>query len=158
MSDQVNINGNLLSRASCTLKMEGEPFFAWNTCEYGDKRERAYGWGSNRAFKPIGKTKGKYEPNKFVVGLQQHASLNVLQSLAKLSPDGVSVGEPSVLWTLSIDEPGVASILIELEGCTLEEPTASVEDTPEGIIEKLTFMPMGLKRNGMTLYDSATGT
>lgn len=158
MSDQVLVNGNLLSRASCTLKMAGEPFYAWNTVEYGDKRERSYGWGASRAFKPIGKTKGKYTPNMLVVGFMQHASDACFSSIAKLAPDGKSIGEPSVLWTLSIDEPGVASILVEIEGCTLAELEASVEDTADGIVEKVSFMPMGIKRNGRTLYDQSTGT
>lgn len=157
MSDQVLVNGNVLSRASCTLKMNGEPFYAWQTIEFGDKRERAYAYGANRAYKPLGKTKGKYTPDPLVIGFLEHASDSVLSSLASLAPDGVSVGEPSVLWALSIDEPGVASVLIEVEGCTLAEASASVEETADGIVEKLTWMPMGVKRNGRTLYDSATG-
>lgn len=158
MSDQVLVNGNLLSRASCTLKMNGEPFYAWQTIEFGDKRERAYGYGANRSYKPLGKTKGKYTPDPLVIGFLEHASKAVLDSLGKLASDGKSVGEPSVLWTLSIDEPGVASVLNEIEGCTLAELSASVEETAEGIVEKLTFMPMGVKRNGLSLYDQSTGT
>jgi len=155
MSDQVRVNGVLLSRASCSLKMDGEPFYGWEAIEYGDKRERAFAYGAGRHGGPRGRTKGKYTANQFVITFQSDTADAVRSSLAKKASDGVSYGEPSVLWTLTISEPGLPSQLIEAEDCTIDEDTSSVEDSADAIKDKIPFQPMRIRRNGRTLYDSS---
>lgn len=155
MSDQVRVNGVLFSRASCQLKMEGEPFYGWTAIEYGDKRERAYGYGAGRHGGPRGITKGKYTPDPLVLTVFSDTADAIRSSLAKRASDGKSYGEPAVLWTLSISEPGLTSVLVELEGCVFSEDSGSAEDSADPLSEKLTFMPMRVKRNGRSLYDQS---
>ena len=153
MSDQKRVNGNLYSKASCTLKVAGEIFEGWDAVEFGDKRERAYAFGAGKHGGPRGKTKGRYTPDLLVVTFQTDSAAACRTSLAAKAPDGVSYGEASVLITLTIDEPGLGVQLLEFEDCTLAEDSASVEDSAEHVAEKLSFMPMRVRRNGNSLFD-----
>ena len=154
MSDQKRVNGNLFSKASCTLKVDGEVFEGWSTIEYGDKVEAPFAYGAAKHAGPRGTTEGRYTPDPLVIGWHADTAKDVRAKLAQLATDGASIGKPRVLITLTIDEElGVQ--FVEFEGCRLREIGNSVDDSAEAVIEKHTFQTLRVKRDGQTIYDQS---
>lgn len=157
MSDQIKVNGALYSRASCQFKMNGEEFFGIDSCEWGQSRERGTAYGSGKSAGPRGRTRGRYKAKEFVLTAQKDTELAIKKALADIAPDGVSYGNAVVLWTITISEEGsdLEPQLIELIDCTLDDEATSVEDSTEHTAEKLTFNPLRIKENGLSLYDQS---
>ncbi len=155
MSDQVLVQGRLLSRSSCQLKRDGEEFFGWDTMEWGQSRERGKAYGSGKAGGPRGKTGGRYAAKELVIGFHQDTALAVKKSLAREASDSKSYGNVSHMWTLTVSEPGLETQLYEWTGCTLDDESGGAEDSAEKMLEKFTFGPMRMKHNGLSLYDQS---
>lgn len=155
MSDQVRVNGNLLARQSCTLKCNNEPFYGWSAIEWSEKRERAYGYGAGRHGGPLGMTPGKYEPGDLVITFFKHTAQAVEVKLAQEANDGTSVGNPSVVWQLTISEPDLATSIVVFEGCRLVERSNSAEDSAEAMQTKHTYKPLRIREDDLTLFDSS---
>jgi hypothetical protein len=155
MSDQVFVNGRAFSRSSCQLKMEGEEFFGFDTIEFGQSRERGIKYGSGKSAGPRARTGGRYKAKELVFGFQLDTAAAVKKSLARRASDGKSYGNPDVLWTLNVEEPGLEPQFYEFLNATLDDEATSVEDSTEGTVEKQTFNPMRIKQNGLSLYDQS---
>lgn len=155
MSDQKRVNGNLYSKNSATIKIEGEVFEGWDSIEFGDKRERPFAFGAAKHGGPRGRTKGRYTPDPLIITAQADTARDIRDKLAGLSPDGASIGEPEVLITLTLSESKLGVSLVEFEACALTEMSDPIEDSAEHSTVKLTFQPMRIKRDGQTLYDSS---
>jgi hypothetical protein len=155
MADKKRINGNLYSKASATIKIEGEAFEGWATLEYGDKMEAPFAWGAAKHAGPRGTTEGRYTPDNVVIGWHVDTAKDVRAKLAGLAPDGSSIGKPSVTIILTLDETALGVTIVEFESCRLREIGNSVEDSAEATLEKHTYQPLRVKRDGQTLYDQS---
>jgi hypothetical protein len=153
MSDEVRINGKLFSWSSTSFKLNGEPYWGITEITFADKRDRPKGYGLGRSHKPRGKAKGKYEADNLKLKVHKDTAEAIRQDLAKQSPDGVSWGEVKVPAVLQFTEDDKI-VTVEFEDC---EPASNGEGNSEGpdpLYEDMEFCITGIKRNGLTLYDS----
>lgn len=155
MADKKRINGNLYSKASAIIKVEGEVFEGWDTLEFGDKMEAPFAWGAAKHAGPRGTTEGRYTPDNVVIGWHLDTGKDVRNKLAGLAPDGASIGKPSVTIILTLDETALGVAIVEFESCRLREVANSIEDSAEKTLEKHTYQCLRVKRDGQTLYDQS---
>lgn len=156
MADQYRVNGNVLSWASITLKIDGVPYSGFKLINYGDKRERAYQYGMGRHHGPRGRSHGKYTPEEGKVGGSKSSCAAVRAALAALAQDGKSFGNvPFEVDVLYVEE-GSSELTIHdhLEGCVLTGASAQHTEGPEGLEEEMPFSVLRVYWNGLTLFDS----
>lgn len=160
MSDQIRVNGNQLSWGSITCKAGGVLYTGFTSITFSDKRERvlAYGMGAHHA--PRGRSRGKYTPDPVkLVGWR--ASVAALRKqLAELSADGISYGD--VEWEITAqyfennDNDGQPLIVVA-ERCVWTSNNAADEENPDPLKEEIEALPMLIRRNQYTLFDSSQG-
>lgn len=155
MGDKKRVNGALYSKNSAVLDIEGEVFEGWATAEFGDKIEAPFSYGASKHGGPRGTPEGRYTPDPLVVGFQLDTARDVRNKLAGLSPDGKSIGKARVTITLTFDETVLGVGQMQFETCRLTEIGNSVEDSAEGTLEKHTFLPLRILRDGQSLFDQS---
>lgn len=156
MSDATRINGTQISWASLSFKLNGQRYYGITAIEGAtDSRERAYAYGSGRHHAPRGITAGKYTPEPLVITCWKSTAKAIRTDVAARSSDGVSYGSVTDNQiVVQYIEPSDALVTIEVQDCTITKIEASDEEGAEGLSEKITFMPMRIIRDGLTLFDS----
>lgn len=156
MADEIRVNGNTYSYASTILKIDGERYWGITSMSYGDKRERVHGYGMGKSQAPRSKSKGKYtvKPTKLV---GEKATIQAIRDqLAAKSSNGKSYGDVSVpIFLQYVEDDQPDPITIEILDCTVEDDDSSNENNSDPSKDEITFLPMRIKRNGLTLYDSS---
>jgi hypothetical protein len=153
MGDTVRVNGVQISWSSVKLKIGGTPYTGITAVEYADGVEKSYAYGMGRHHAPRGITRGKYTPEPFVLTAWASTAKAIREDLnAKASGRGIS--NVPVAIVLQYVEKDDAVITIEALDARLTKNEASNEEGPDALSEKLTFMPMRIKRNGVALYDT----
>jgi hypothetical protein len=157
VSDQVNINGNVMSWGSIKVKIAGDLFTGLTGLEYEDARERALFYGMGRAHAPKGKTRGKYTPSACKLTGKKATIQAMRDKLAALSPSGTSYGDVEFLITAEYVDSGEAPMLVALEQCHWTKNTSSEEENPDPLSESIEFQPLRIRRNGTVLFDESEG-
>jgi len=156
MSDQIRVNGNLLSWGSIIVKVDGDRFFGFTAIKYADARERTKAYGQSRSQAPRGRSRGKYtvEP----VGLTGFkGSLQMLRAaLAAKASDGVSYGDVLFQIVVQYVETDDTAITVELEDCLWAKNTAADEEGPDALTEEIEIDCMRIRRNGLVLFEDVT--
>lgn len=153
MADAARINGLQISFSSIKLKVDGEPFTGFTSIKYDDGIETQYSYGSGRARKPRGRTGGKYMPEPLVITMAKSSAQTLRAQLAASSPTGKSYGMVEVPIVLQYIEPDDATITVEFDRARYVKTSASNEDSADPSNEEITFSVMGIKRNGLVIYD-----
>lgn len=151
--DSVRINGLQIGWASVKFKVNGNPYRGITAIEYADGVEASYAWGTGRHFAPRGRTAGKYTPEPFVVTAFKSTAGAIRKDLNEQA-NGRGVSSVSVPIVLQYVEKDDAVITVEALESRLMKNEGSDEEGPDALTEKLTFMPMRIKRNGIALYDT----
>jgi hypothetical protein len=154
MSDKKRINGDVYSWGSIILKIEGDEFTGIFGIDYSQKRERSKQYGTGRAQKPRGRSKGKYSAEGKIT-VPRGTMADLINFLADKSEDGVSYGDVVFQMTVQYVEADETPMLVELEDCVIAEESVSDEEGNEGLKDEITLDIMGIKKNGKTLYSSA---
>lgn len=157
MSDDVRINGNVMSWGSIKVKVAGELFTGFTALEYEDARERALFYGMGRSHAPKGKTRGKYTPSACKLTGKKSSIQAVRDKLAALSDSGTSYGDVEFLVTAEYVDSGEAPMLVGLEQCHWTKNTSSEEENPDPLSESMEFLPLRIRRNGTVLFDESEG-
>jgi len=155
VSDTVRINGTQIGWPSISLKINGQAYTGISAIEFGDKRERGFAWGMGRHGGPRGRPPGKYTPDPFVITAWTSTASAIRKDIAARATDGVSYGNVTVQIIVQYVEKDDGTVTIEAQDAVLAEISASNEEGPDATNEKLTFQPMRLIRNGLSLYDSS---
>jgi hypothetical protein len=156
-TDQIRSTKNAFSWGSIKLKVAGDPYYGFTSISFGDKIERAFGYGLGAHHGPRTQSKGKYstEPVK-LKGYPE--SVQILRAtLAELSETGNSYGGVEFSATAMRVERDKEPILVELLGCLWAENASSDEENPDPTMEEITFTCMKVKRNGLVLWDDSDG-
>jgi hypothetical protein len=155
MSDNVRINGVVYGWSSVKLKIDGELYSGGTDIEFADGVEKTKVFGMGRHHAPRARTRGKYTAEPFVftafaaTARQIRAAIN-----AKAGTKGIANYEVQIiLQMIEQDDGGV--ITVELFDCVLIKNESSHSEGPEALMEKVTFDPMRIKRNGIALYDTS---
>lgn len=152
MSDEVRINGLQISWSSLKLKIDGTPYSGVTSIEYADGLETAYAYGMGRDHAPRGMTAGKYTPEPLVLTVATSTSKAIREDLAGKAQPGRGYGSVSVPIIIQYIEPDDAVVTVEALDARLVKVEASNEEGPDALNEKLTFMPMRLVRDGLSLH------
>jgi hypothetical protein len=159
MSDQIRINGNLMSWGSIILKMaNGNTYTGITGVSYADKRERVKGWGQGRHHAPYGRSSGKYTPDPVKITVYKHVANAIRKDLAAQSPDGTSYGNTVFEIAIQYVEFSLASGSVDIQQCVLVGNSSNEEENPDPLKEELEIDCMRIKRDGLTLYDVSQGS
>lgn len=154
--DELRVNGNLIGWGSHLFKLDGERVIGVTAVAWDQSRERAYGYGMNRAHAPIAATAGKYTPGVVKMTMYKHTASAVRARLASLAEDGVSYGNVRVPGFLQYVE-GDKVTTIDFEEMAVVKDGGSDEENPDPTKEEWEFQVMRIKNDGLTLYDSTEG-
>lgn len=155
MADAARVNGNLISWGSFEIKIDDEPYSGVTAVDYNHSRERAYAYGTGRHHSPRGRTAGKYTPEPLVITCWKSTAKAIRERLKAAASDGRSYGNAIVGIVLQYIEEDDDTVTVDAQECVLTKEEMSDEEGPEGLNEKLTFMPMRYVINDGTLYDSS---
>lgn len=156
--DEVRINGFACSWGGTEFKFGGERFHKFTAVDYGDKRTRTLIYGADKAQAPIGKAKGKYEPQPLKVTGPKFAIQDLKAYFASQADDGKSYGNANIpLVTLQFIE-NEKVMTVEFINVTWDENANSHSESGDGLSADVTLQPEKLKENGLTLYDSSDET
>ena len=157
MSDQVRINGNVMSWGSISAKIDNEPFYGFTGVEFGDNRERAYVWGMGKSQAPRGRTRGKYtpEPGKLTGPISTVQAL--VDRLAAKASDRKSYGNVEFPVVIQFVDDGEVPVTVLLEGCVVTGIKNSHEESAEAVMQDVALSYMRVWRNGKCLFDATAG-
>lgn len=153
MADQVKINGLQISWASFKAKIGGVPYSGISSIEFSDGVEQELAYGTGRHQAPRGKTRGKYVPEPLVMTVYNSTAEAIRKDLASKA-GGRGISSVSVPIVLQFVEKDDSIVTIEALESTLVKNESSHEEGPAALTEKLTWRPMRILRNGVSLYDS----
>lgn len=154
--DGISVNGVDYSWGSITFKCNGAIFSGFTKISYGDKRTRTKGYSAGRHHAPTHRSNGKYEvdPSK-VTGYKDE--LQALRAwLALQSPDGVSYGNVEFQGVIQFEERDKLH-QIDLVDLVWFEDSAAHEESPDLLMEEVSFDPMRILRDGLCLFDASEG-
>lgn len=154
MANEVRINGNVLSWGSTIFRVNGITQHWITSVSYSDKRERAVVYGQGRHHAPRGRTLGKYSVENPKIKGPKGDVQGFLDYLAGLG-DGVGYGDVGFNIVLQYIE-AEQSVTVEIEDCRVVGVTASDEESAEALQDEIEISAMRLRRNGKTLFDSAS--
>lgn len=154
--DDLRVNGNLIGWGSHIFKVDGDRVIGVTAIAWDQTRERAYGWGMNRAHAPISATAGKYTPGVVKLTMYKHTADALRARYAAAADDGVSYGNPRLDSFLQYVEGDKVST-IDFEGAAITKDGGSDEENPDPNKEEWELQVMRIKVNGLTLYDSSEG-
>lgn len=159
MSDQIRVNGNVMSWGSITVKVAGQIFYGFDSISYGDKRERVHVYGMGRHHGPRGRTPGKYTLDRGKIGGFTSSFVELRRYLASLSPDGRSFSNTEFLVTVQYVEPGSSELplTVELLRTVLTGNTASHSESADPTKEEVEIDYMQILRNGLSMFDQSMG-
>jgi len=154
MSDDLRVNGNLIGWGSHILKIDGERWFGITGINFGEKRERSFGWGMTRSHAPLARTGGKYTPGAVKMTMWKHTAVALRKKLASKASDGRSYGNAEVPVFLQCVE-GDKTSTTEFDQMTTTGIDCSDEENADGTKEEWEWSAMRIRRDGLTLYDSS---
>lgn len=154
MSDALLVNGNAYSWGSLIAKLDDERYHGFDSISFGDKRERAKGYGMGRHHAPRSRSRGKYtvEPVKLRGPVSTVAALR--EALARRAPDQRSYGSVEFQIVLQYFELDEAPLTVEIDGCVWVASTVSHEESIEVLKEEIECDAMLIRRNELTLFES----
>jgi hypothetical protein len=153
--DSVRVNGLVFGWESIVFRIDDLTWTGITGIDYGDKVEKAYQYGAGKHHAPIGITRGKYDPGTVVITARKATARDIKARIASRAGTGGMSNVPVPMY-LSFEEPTDGTpIVVEIAQMFLTEHASSHSEGTDPLDEKLTFMPMGLKHNGATLYDSS---
>ena len=155
MSDTVRVNGTQIGWPSISLKINGQAYTGVTAIEFGDKRERGLAFGMGRHGGPRGRSPGKYTPDPFAITAYTSTAAAMIKDIAARATDRVSYGNVICQIILQYVEKDDGTVTVEAQDCTLQEISASSEESADATSDKLVFQPMRIIRNGLTLFDSS---
>lgn len=158
MSDQIRVNGNQLSYGSITCRVGNESFSGFTAIAFSDKRERvlAYGMGLHHA--PRGRSRGKYTPDPVKLTGWRASVAALRRQLAVLSDGGKNYGDVEFdVVTQYFEFEDGEPLIVVAEACVWTSNNATDEENPDPLKEEIECLPMLIRRNGFTLYDSTEG-
>lgn len=157
------INGTEYSWGSIKITIAGQEFEAFTAIDYGDKLTPAKTYGAGSAYRPRGRTRGKYEcDNSKLTGFKDE--LQALRSaLAAQSATGTSYGSVVFDVVIQFIEPAQAgdptsvdkSNTVVLEKCKWIVDSSAHSESADGLTDSIELDTMGIRRNGLTLYEEA---
>lgn len=150
MADTPRINGNVVSWADLSFKLNDERYYGIMEASYGHKRTRTKVYGSGST--PRGRTSGKYEVNEVSITMDVHAYAALTDALAQLSDDGETYGDVEFegLFQYSYEADG-RIFNDELTRLTITGDSNSNSESPDPIKVTVTMDCMELKRDGKRL-------
>lgn len=152
--DTVRVNGNQIAWSSVKLKIAGASYYGFTSIEYADGVEKTYAYGMGRHHAPRGITRGKYTPEPLVITMFTSSAGALRKDLADKAGSRGIANQPVAIM-LQYVEPDDAVVSVEFLDARLVKNESSNEESAEALSEKLTFMPMRIKRNGIALYDTS---
>jgi hypothetical protein len=158
MSDQIRVNGNQVSWGSITCKVGGDLFTGFTGITFSDKRERVLAYGMGQHHAPRGRSRGKYTPEPVKITGWRSSIAALRAQLALLSLNQLSYGDVEFDVTCQYFELADGPPLIVIaEHCVWTSNNAPDEESPDPLKEEIECLPMFIRRNGMTLFDSTSG-
>lgn len=157
MSDQIRINGNILSWGSITCKIGNVKYTGLTGLSYGDKRERVKAYGMGVAQAPRARSRGKYTTDPVKVSGPKSTMAAIRSALAAQSPNGASYGDVECQVTAQYFERGDVPLIVVIERCVWVGESSNEEESPDPLKEEAEFDCMQILRNGLTLFDSEFG-
>lgn len=149
--DRLSINGFSHSWGSLKLKIAGERITGISAIGYGDKLEKAFGYGMGRDHKPRSQSRGKYTPDNISMKMPTSTADEIRDRLSQRG-DGTSYGDVHVEIVLHYVEPKNKDVTVVFESCSIIECTTSHEEGPDELVEEIVWSTFGIIRNGKTLY------
>jgi hypothetical protein len=142
------INGSLFSFSSIEWKLNGQIFRGFKSINFSRKRDRPKQWGNSPD--PLGKVVGKNDyDSDGELWLAEFAAFT-----AKLGP-----GYGDVFFTsfVTAKQNGFGTVQWEIQGCTLDEVTASFTEGTDPMSMKFVLNPLKIFTtvNGTRLDDLA---
>ncbi len=153
MSDARRVQVNLAGFPSHIFKIDGERFFGVNSVTFDEKRERAFGYGMDRAHAPRGRTPGKYTPGELKIKFFKDTAITLRASLKARAADSRSIGDVVMQMRLDVDE-GEIQGSIQWHDVVYTGPSHSVEESPDPTFEEWAFSFMRAETEGTTLFNS----
>lgn len=157
MSDQIRVNGNLYSYGSIKIKIDGTPFYGFNSISYGDSRTRSKSYGTGKSQSPRGKTRGKYETDPVTLSGDKDTVREFRKALADAG-DGRSAADTLFQIVVTYSEDGLGQIVDEIEDCHLSKNTSSSEEGGDPLKEDVEIDCMRIRWDGITMFDESDGT
>ena len=152
--DQIRINGALLGWGSIVTEIDDQPYEGYTDLNFADKLTVEKIFGQNKAQKPLGRTKGKYDVDDVKVTMLQGSARKLRQALAAKSDTGKSYG--SVVFEISvvgIEKDTDQRIDVQLSGCRIVGVGNSWSEGEGALKEEMTLSVMSISRDGLTLYE-----
>lgn len=156
MSDPKRVNGSDVSWGSIKLFINGEPYYGFTSIDFGDKRERVFGYGLGAHHGPSRQSRGKYSTEPLKLKGFKAAIQAVRQALADESDSGTEYGDVEFNVTAQFVE-GDVGLTVELEQCTWAENASAHEENPDPLQENIAFTCRRIKRNGLVLWSRSDG-
>lgn len=158
MIDFVRLNNRVVSAKSVSFSIAGVPYQGITAMDYAEKMEKELVYDADKSGGPVGMTSGKYGAEaasitmlKDVFVVKFLAQMGIL-SAANLAPGAWAQALPFPI-AVQLFEPPIPPILDLLTGC---EITGAKDSYAEGInasVVVISFQPMGLLRNGLSMYN-----
>lgn len=146
------INGRMFSWSSVSIRINGTLISAIKSIAYSDKIEPVKGYGSNRSFRPIGKTQGKYSTDPVTASIEVAELEDLRQALADASGTN-SFGNVEFQIVVQYEEPGRGVYTDVIEGCTWTKTAAKADDGGDAIYLDVEFDCMAIKWNGKYKFE-----
>jgi hypothetical protein len=156
MSDPIRVNGNLYSWGSITCKIDSIPVTGFTSIQFADKRERVFGWGMGRHHAPLGRSAGKYTPDPVKLTGWKHAVQELRERIAALSGTN-SYGNAEFEIVTQATEPDQTPLIIVCTRCLWTGDSSTVEESADPLKDEIEVSTMGIRRNGLVLFDSSEG-
>lgn len=159
--DGISINGVDYSWGSITFKCNGAVFGGFTKISYSDKRTRTKGYSAGAHHAPTHRSRGKYEVDPCKVTGYKDELQSLRDWLAAQSADGVSYGNVEFQGILQFEEPqrggGTKLRQVDLVDLVWFEDSSANEESPDLLMEEVSFDPMRILRDGKTLFDATEG-
>ncbi len=160
MAFDIKINGNQYTWASIKARIDGEVITGFTAIDYSDALERELLYGAGGM--PFGRPKGKYVPDKVKLTTFKGQGAKLRKALAAKSANGKTfsgVSFPIVVQFIeTVTQDGGQSTEVtttdELVDCQIDGVSAKNAEGTDASVEEFTLSIMGIKRDGLTLFDS----
>ena len=132
------INGSMFSYSSIELNMNGTIFRGFKSIDYSRKRDRPaqYGNSPDPLGKPVGKNSYEATGEIYVAEFR-----NFVQSL------GAGYGDVYFQVTVTYQQNGFDTVQDVIDGCTLDEMSASFTEGTDALSQKFALNPLKILFN-----------
>lgn len=155
-NDDLRVNGNLIGWGSHILRIDQDRWYGITAIDWEQSRERAFGYGMNRAHAPIGRTPGKYIPGPLKMTMYKHTAQALRATLALSAVDGASYGNVAVPIFLQYAE-GENTTTLEFDDACVVKETGADEENPDPTKEVWEWSVTRILSDGLALFDASEG-